>query len=76
MREIPAERILVETDAPFLAPMPNRGKRNEPAFVADTARAVAALLGMAPEALAARSTENFFALFSKARRPDSGSTAG
>ena len=75
VREIPADRILVETDAPFLAPTPNRGKRNEPAFVADTAHAVAELLGMEPDELAARSTENFFSLFTKARRPDAGSTA-
>ena len=69
VRELPADRILVETDAPFLAPIPNRGKRNEPAFVADTARTVAELLDMPPEALAAQSTKNFFALFTKARRP-------
>jgi len=69
VRELPADRILVETDATFLAPIPNRGKRNEPAFVADTARTVAELLDMPLETLAVRSTENFFALFTKARRP-------
>ena len=69
VRDLPVDRVLVETDAPFLAPMPNRGKRNEPAFVADTARAVADLLEMTPDALAEKSTQNFFDLFGKARRP-------
>ena len=50
-REVPADRLLVETDAPFLAPPPHRGKRNEPAFVVDVARKVAALRGTTPEAL-------------------------
>jgi len=63
---LPAERILVETDAPFLAPVPNRGKTCEPAFVADTAAFVAELRGEAPEALAERTTSNFFQLFQKA----------
>jgi TatD DNase family protein len=67
--DVPAERILVETDAPFLAPIPNRGKRNEPAFVADTAARVAELKAMDNQALSAASTENFFRLFSKAKRP-------
>ena len=52
-REVPADRLLVETDAPFLAPPPHRGKRNEPAFVVDVARKVAALRGTTPEALSA-----------------------
>ncbi len=64
---LPAERILVETDAPYLAPVPNRGKRNEPAFVADTARCMADLLGISEEALARQTTANFFSLFAKAR---------
>ena len=59
----------METDAPFLAPIPNRGKRNEPAFVADTAARVAELKAMDNQALSAASTENFFRLFSKAKRP-------
>ena len=66
-RAVPIERLLVETDAPYLAPMPHRGKRNEPAFVVHTAALVAGLKGMAPEELAARTTENFFRLFAKAR---------
>ena len=64
---LPADRILVETDAPFLAPIPNRGKVCEPAFVADTARFVADLRGVTIDDLAATTTRNFFALFTKAR---------
>jgi TatD DNase family protein len=64
--EVPEERLLVETDAPFLAPVPNRGKVCEPAFVADTARFVAGLRGVTPEALAETTTANFRRLFSKA----------
>ena len=66
-RALPADRILVETDAPFLAPIPNRGKACEPAFVADTARFVADLRGVTIEELTATTTDNFFALFRKAR---------
>ena len=66
---LPLERILVETDAPFLAPMPNRGKRNEPSFVADTAACVAGVKGIAEAELAAATTANFFRLFTKAERP-------
>lgn len=63
---LPAEQILVETDAPFLAPVPHRGQKCEPAFVADTAAFVAALRGEEPEQLAATTTENFFRLFPRA----------
>ena len=63
---LPLDRILVETDSPYLAPVPNRGKRNEPAFVAQTAACVAALHGLSPEELAEKTTENFFRLFHKA----------
>lgn len=66
VREVPVERLLVETDAPYLAPVPKRGKRNEPAFTIHTATMVAALKGLEPEAFGRRSTENFFRLFSKA----------
>ncbi len=65
----PLDRILVETDAPYLAPVPHRGKRNEPAYVAHTAALLAQLRGMSPEELAQRTTENFFRLFGKARPP-------
>lgn len=66
--EVPQERLLVETDAPFLAPTPHRGKRNEPSFVRETAKVVAEARGMAFEDLAAATTRNFFTLFSKAQR--------
>ncbi len=66
-RELPEDRLLVETDAPFLAPIPHRGRVCEPAFTADTARFVAGLRGVEPEALAETTTANFFRLFAKAR---------
>jgi TatD DNase family protein len=67
--DVPMDRLLVETDAPFLAPVPHRGRRNEPAFVADTARVLAEVKGVTPEELAAATTENFFRLFAKVPRP-------
>ncbi len=66
---IPADRLLVETDAPFLAPVPMRGKTCEPGFVAHTARFVAGLRGETAEALAATTSANFFRLFAKAHLP-------
>jgi TatD DNase family protein len=65
-RDIPADRLLVETDSPYLAPVPHRGKRNEPAFVVHTAAQVAALRGEAPAAFARQTTENFHRLFARA----------
>ena len=65
-RWIPQDQLLVETDAPFLAPVPNRGKTCEPAFVADTAVFVADLRGEEPDALGEATTANFFRLFGKA----------
>ena len=70
-QDVPVDRILVETDSPFLAPIPNRGRRNEPSFVVDTAAKVAELKGLDYEALSMASTENFFRLFNKAARPAS-----
>jgi TatD DNase family protein len=67
-RDLPLDRLLIETDAPFLAPVPKRGQPNEPAFVAYTAEAVARLRGLSTEALADATTANFFALFRKASR--------
>jgi TatD DNase family protein len=64
--DIPEESLLVETDAPFLAPVPHRGQTCEPAFTADTARFVAGLRGVEPEALAEATTRNFFRLFTRA----------
>jgi TatD DNase family protein len=69
VRDVPLERLLVETDAPYLAPVPYRGKCNEPAFVAATAAAVADLKGLEPEALATATSANFFRLFAKASPP-------
>jgi TatD DNase family protein len=63
---VPADRLLVETDSPFLAPVPHRGQVCEPAFVADTARFVAELRGVPVETLAEQTTANFFKLFNKA----------
>ena len=65
-KTIPADRLLVETDAPFLAPVPHRGRTCEPAFVADTARFVADLRGVTAEELASQTSDNFFRLFRKA----------
>lgn len=66
--DMPLEKLLVETDSPFLAPMPHRGKRCEPAFVAQTAAVLADLKGMSPAALADVTTDNFFSLFTKVPR--------
>ena len=65
-RTIPLERLLVETDSPFLAPVPNRGKTCEPAFVADTAAFLSELRGEPLEELGEATSRNFFSLFSKA----------
>lgn len=64
-RDVPMDRLLVETDAPFLAPVPYRGKRNEPAYVASTATVLAEVKGVTPAALAAATTANALRLFSK-----------
>jgi TatD DNase family protein len=68
-RDLPRERLLVETDAPYLAPVPHRGKRNEPAFVAHTAAVLAETIGVSADEIAAITTDNFFRLFSKMPRP-------
>ncbi len=69
-QKVPPERLLVETDAPFLAPIPNRGKRNEPAFVVHTAAQLAEIKGLSADDLAQLTTDNFFRLFSRAQRAD------
>ena len=66
--ELPADRILVETDAPYLAPQPWRGKRNEPAYVVETARVLAQCRGVGAEEIARQTTANFFRLFAKIPR--------
>lgn len=63
---VPLERMLIETDAPYLAPVPHRGQRNEPAFVRQVAQCIADIKGVAFDHVAARTTENFFTLFTKA----------
>lgn len=68
-RDVPADRILVETDAPYLAPMPYRGKTNEPAYVIHTAAALARIRGVSEAEIARTTTENFFRLYTKAKRP-------
>jgi TatD DNase family protein len=70
--ELPADRILVETDAPYLAPSPFRGKRNEPAYVVEVAKVLAEARGLSFEEIAQQTTDNFFALFRKVPRPISG----
>jgi len=65
---LPADRVMVETDAPYLAPLPFRGKRNEPAFVTETAKVLAQTRGASDEEIARQTTENFFRLFNKGPR--------
>jgi TatD DNase family protein len=72
--DVPRDRLLVETDAPYLAPMPFRGKRNEPSFVAQTARVLAETIGVSEAEIAEITTGNFFRLFTKMPRPGVQST--
>jgi TatD DNase family protein len=67
--DVPMERLLVETDSPYLAPLPFRGKRNEPAYVAHTAAVLAQVKGVSASEIARVTTDNFFRLFAKATRP-------
>ncbi len=67
-RDVPLDRLLIETDAPFLAPQPYRGKTCEPAYVAETARVLADIKGLSFEAMARQTTDNFYRLFSKCPR--------
>lgn len=69
-RQVPLDRILIETDAPYLAPIPHRGKPNEPAYVRHTAEYIAALRNISVEELAEQTTNNFFNLFREAVRPN------
>lgn len=68
-RSLPLDRLLVETDAPYLAPVPYRGKTNEPSYVVYTAAALARILGVSEAEIAAATTDNFFRLYTKATRP-------
>ena len=65
---VPHDRLLVETDAPYLAPVPFRGKRNEPAYVTNTARVLAETIGVTGDEIATITTDNFFRLFKKMPR--------
>ena len=62
-KQVPLDRMLIETDSPFLAPVPHRGKRNEPAFVVNTAEAIAELRGMSKEEVGKSTAQNFYSLF-------------
>jgi TatD DNase family protein len=68
-KAMPADRFLVETDAPYLAPLPYRGKRNEPAYVVEVARLLADLRGVTFDEICRQTNENFFKLFAKVPRP-------
>ena len=74
-RAVPMDRVLVETDAPYLAPVPYRGKRNEPAFVAATAQALAEAKDVTPQSIAAATSANALRLFSKMPAPAIGAAA-
>ena len=63
VRRLPLERLLVETDSPYLTPVPHRGKENQPAYVRDVVAFVASLKGISPETLAAQTSANFRQLF-------------
>ena len=67
-KDLPADRVLVETDAPYLAPLPFRGKRNEPSYVVETARVLAKTRGVSADDIARQTTKNFFRLFNKVPR--------
>ncbi|PPR42944.1 MAG: hypothetical protein CFH30_00369, partial [Alphaproteobacteria bacterium MarineAlpha8_Bin1] len=67
LKFVPLDRILVETDSPYLAPLPNRGKRNEPAFVKYTLKKISEIKKIKYENLAEITTNNFFSLFKKAK---------
>jgi TatD DNase family protein len=69
VRAMPADRIIVETDCPYLAPVPHRGRRNEPAYIGHVLQALADIRGWSREEAEARTTDAFFALFDRIPRP-------
>jgi TatD DNase family protein len=74
--EVPPDRLLIETDSPYLAPVPHRGKRNEPAFVAETARKLGELRGLTTEEVGHQTTRNFYKFFKLAETAESKVSAG
>jgi TatD DNase family protein len=70
IRAMPADRIIVETDCPYLAPVPHRGRRNEPAYIGHVLQAVGDIRGWSREEAEARTTDAFFALFDRIPRPE------
>jgi TatD DNase family protein len=74
--EVPLERMLIETDSPYLAPVPHRGKRNEPAFVKETARKLGELRGLTAEEIGQHTTRNFYNFFKLAETAESKVSAG
>jgi TatD DNase family protein len=68
---VPLDRMLIETDSPYLAPVPHRGQRNEPAFVVETARQIGSIRGLAGEEIGARTAENFCRFFHMGKKPES-----
>ena len=75
-REVPLDRMLIETDSPYLAAVPHRGKRNEPAFVTETARKLGELRGLAAEEVGQQTTRNFYNFFKLAETAESKVSAG
>jgi TatD DNase family protein len=74
--EVPLDRMLIETDSPYLAPVPHRGKRNEPAFVRNTAQKLAELRGLMEEEIGSQTTDNFFTFFKLPKPAESRVSAG
>jgi len=72
VRLVPMEKLLIETDSPYLAPVPYRGKPNQPIYVSKVAEGVAELKGYTPEEVVAQTGENFFRCFPLAERVDGG----
>jgi TatD DNase family protein len=74
--EVPLERLLIETDSPYLAPVPHRGQRNEPAFVKETARKLGELRGLSAEEVGRQTSRNFYNFFKLAETAESKVSAG
>ena len=70
-KQVPLDRMLIETDSPYLTPVPYRGKRNEPAFVKETARQIGEIRGISLEEIGRQTTENFYRFFSLPQKSNS-----